>query len=562
MSLRTVLRLPMIAILTLIVAGPSAAQVAPIPRQAHTEMRLKVPELGPLMLPIEFAAPIQWTGKVHDQLFSLSVGLFGEMLDVAPMPREVPRIIIQSEEEIFQVEDPAQLRIKPLPVAPSTPHGPVQRAMQQEFGIAPQSGNSPFSVQFLCAPPAGQCLPACNSMTYTWGYHRSIPQRLVLVPRMTARLDCGFLTPCPVEAECPGIIVTACLPNGFSELPYPLSEARPVCRGGPGGWWLEEVRVPQPKCRAPEDASPQDRWDWRDRFSYTAVEKEIGSYHKPSHGLSGELSGTWYREIEGAVIAATFSGDELTLCIKRCENGQLLTFTLSADYAVTKDGTVHGVVTGADVKFDRESKAPGLTMSTTASISAELQATVDCPFAFRIRRTSSGVIVSNLKLAGEAIDKEALAMACGMFKYAADGMLPPPKATSSERSCETPTLLSGRYLKHYPQYYPPDSVQPLPREIASQADPDGLSKRGEEFVPSIISPAAGHSVPPSPSIKPPKPANVPAGDFGMMSEVFGQMLGAKSQPWAATVAIPPPVVTTAPVPPMAFPTPLRIESPR
>ena len=67
-------------------------------------------------------------------------------------------------------------------------------------------------------------------------------------------------------------------------------------------------------------------------------------------------------------------------------------------------------------------------MNTAASISAELQATVDCPFAFRIRRTSSGVMVSNLKLAGEAIDKEALAMACGMFKYAADGNGASPKA--------------------------------------------------------------------------------------------------------------------------------------
>ena len=39
------------------------------------------------------------------------------------------------------------------------------------------------------------------------------------------------------------------------------------------------------------------------------------------------------------------------------------------------------------------------------------------------------------------------------------------------------TLPSGRYLEHYPQYFSPDPTFPLPRELASQEDPDGAARR-------------------------------------------------------------------------------------
>ena len=40
------------------------------------------------------------------------------------------------------------------------------------------------------------------------------------------------------------------------------------------------------------------------------------------------------------------------------------------------------------------------------------------------------------------------------------------------------TLPSPRYLEHYPQYFMPDPAFPLPRELASQEDPEGLARRG------------------------------------------------------------------------------------
>lgn len=43
------------------------------------------------------------------------------------------------------------------------------------------------------------------------------------------------------------------------------------------------------------------------------------------------------------------------------------------------------------------------------------------------------------------------------------------------------TLPSGRYLEHYPQYFAPDPAHPLPRELASQEDPEGAARRAGGF---------------------------------------------------------------------------------
>ena len=39
------------------------------------------------------------------------------------------------------------------------------------------------------------------------------------------------------------------------------------------------------------------------------------------------------------------------------------------------------------------------------------------------------------------------------------------------------TLPSPRYLDHFPQYFAPDPSFPLPRELASQEDPEGVARR-------------------------------------------------------------------------------------
>ena|SRR5688572_2566732 len=53
---------------------------------------------------------------------------------------------------------------------------------------------------------------------------------------------------------------------------------------------------------------------------------------------------------------------------------------------------------------------------------------------------------------------------------------------TSSTGCQTwyggMTLPSGRYLEHYPQYFQPDPAFPLPRELASQQDPDNALRGG------------------------------------------------------------------------------------
>jgi hypothetical protein len=54
-------------------------------------------------------------------------------------------------------------------------------------------------------------------------------------------------------------------------------------------------------------------------------------------------------------------------------------------------------------------------------------------------------------------------------------------ALSCSTGCQTVmggmTLPSGHYLQHFPQYFAPDPAFPLPRELASQEDPEGAVRR-------------------------------------------------------------------------------------
>jgi hypothetical protein len=237
----------------------------------------------------------------------------------------------------------------------------------------------------------------------------------------------------------------------------------------------------------------------------------------------GKLAGTWYREIEGAVFSATFTGDELKVCMTQCEDGFAMCFTVTADYAIAKDGIVHGVVTGVDVQASRETGRTDTSGLPTAAMTAELQKLVDCPFSFRTRMTSAGVMMSNLRIAMGNTEKPDLAMACGMFKHAADGKVPSPKQLQTSAGPAAP--------RSTPEFR---TYRALPRALSN------------------VTPTA---YPPATDCLPSRPTNVPPSDFGMMAEVFGQMLGPKPQPL-------PLVAPPAPAPTMPTPLLPRVEKPR
>jgi hypothetical protein len=57
------------------------------------------------------------------------------------------------------------------------------------------------------------------------------------------------------------------------------------------------------------------------------------------------------------------------------------------------------------------------------------------------------------------------------------------------------TLPSPRYLQHYPQYFAPDPAHPLPRELASQEDPEGAARRAGGLGVGAAPVAPGNPVP-------------------------------------------------------------------
>jgi hypothetical protein len=163
------------------------------------------------------------------------------------------------------------------------------------------------------------------------------------------------------------------------------------------------------------------------------------------------------------------------------------------------------------------------------------------PAGYAVPRGPSRVVpvMVSHPLLGETssvVSNPKLASVLGADEITIDGILTPPMR---------------QYLHQQPQPLSPGSQPQLcgAGEVVKPLPTGGCTGSGCFW-----------SVPPLYS--PPRPTNIPPGDFGMMSEVFGQMLGAKTQPWAAPVTVAPPVVTTAPVPPMAIPTPPRLERPR
>src|SRR5262249_18037247 len=93
------------------------------------------------------------------------------------------------------------------------------------------------------------------------------------------------------------------------------------------------------------------------------------------------LHGTWYRELPGAGAGFTFAGDELKAPGHVNIDGVSGCVTLTAEYAVSKDGTVHGVITGADATGGGGDLG-GLELVSVAVIA---QMFVDQPFAFRMK---------------------------------------------------------------------------------------------------------------------------------------------------------------------------------
>jgi len=93
----------------------------------------------------------------------------------------------------------------------------------------------------------------------------------------------------------------------------------------------------------------------------------VGSPHSDAQCANlpaqGRLAGTWYREMPGTVASFTCTGEEMKATVVWNAAGTLVTISFIADCAIAKDGTVHGVITGADVEVKGGTEPAGLELA-------------------------------------------------------------------------------------------------------------------------------------------------------------------------------------------------------
>ena len=212
--------------------------------------------------------------------------------------------------------------------------------------------------------------------------------------------------------------------------------------------------------------------------------------------------GTWYREIPGAVAAITFhpDGEAITAKITCNSSGAVWAVTLTGDCATTKDGTVHGVITGADLTILEAKAGAGVELAT---VGAQLQGLVDQPFAFRCRTTDGGLMIGKWQLGGiEGWLPTNGGLLAGKYQSAASSPVPLPLPKPS------------RDLELSPAFppFPPRFAEPIP--LPPPASPSANTMiPGTNCLPVPVGPA--------PNMCPTPPPEV----LDIMVGTFGQMLG-------------------------------------
>lgn len=229
--------------------------------------------------------------------------------------------------------------------------------------------------------------------------------------------------------------------------------------------------------------------------------------------------GTWYKDIPGAVFGVTFGpdGHTLTATMRGADGWAGVTVTLTADCAVTTDGTVHGVITGADVDGSKPDGDAGL-------LAAVVQFLVDQPFAFRCRPADGGLMVSHVRCAcPESADVGA--MLSGRFKPAADGKVPAPRPAKADAAAVGMTLPPPVCLVR---------TGPAGQPVVERLGVDfHVNVPGGPACPPVLAcPPAGVVCP-----HPVCPPGVPADSWQTLVGTFGEMLQA---------TCPPPVVNGLP----------------
>jgi hypothetical protein len=275
-------------------------------------------------------------------------------------------------------------------------------------------------------------------------------------------------------------------------------------------------------------------------------------------------------------------------------DGTAVCETLIAEYTLTKDGLVYGVITGVDVDVKRDPRCTDSSADIdpdNALMTMATQALIDCPFSFRTRMTSVGLMVSNVKIAPEGLEfgvntKELYPLLGGMYKLSKDNCAPltkprkvisvpqesgsPPPATKSTCPYGAPVSptnyipgalsASGAiYPSEFPSYpapgygIPPTATEPpMPPQPIPPLPPPMECQQKYEYVPTSApqalnpaQPMGSCAVRPRLQLAPTQPPNVPTPAFEAMVDAVGQLLD--PQPTPSVVIVP---AQTAPICPV------------
>lgn len=257
----------------------------------------------------------------------------------------------------------------------------------------------------------------------------------------------------------------------------------------------------------------------------SAAVKAVGCESCTPH--SAKSDGVWYRDLGVAVVGVTFAGDQMTVKMTTREGDLHATVTLTAHCTATKDGLVHGAITGADVISVGE-KTPKMEL---AELSMSLQELVDHPFSFRVRTTPEGLSVSGLKVSGFERDKKELLGLCGVYKHAKDGKVPEPKPQAAKVGrCEEcrPVVGGGVVGAAIGTAVGAPGRIPLEAVGVKIVGPDGLERIGVDFsapvTPPMAPPNAPRCVPTPAEVKPISIAFPNDAMKQMAADAFGQMM--------------------------------------
>jgi|GEM_PF-6787863 len=159
------------------------------------------------------------------------------------------------------------------------------------------------------------------------------------------------------------------------------------------------------------------------------------------------LIGTWHRKIGRCSAVITFTHNEMKMCLTRTEDEQKLVVTVTAQYTLTKEGLVYGVITGADMEDPEGGKMGKDDLDDNLDeIVLLLQSLADHPFSFRAKMTSAGLMVSNVKVAPpEEIDVEEFALLGGLYKQTKNSSTSCPFAMNAS-NCGVAGCVSGAMI--------------------------------------------------------------------------------------------------------------------